>query len=103
MLNTTNYASKHDFGQNQLSELSRATAMDFRGIQVSLREGWIIVEAVDLLAHGTNDEGRGYLLTLMQPHKLLTQKVSIRKSSEVDMLLEHETVPMARSLRGKAQ
>ena len=63
--------------------------------QVQVDEGWQIVEAADMLAHGKNAEGRGYLLLLMNPRRLLTCEWSVMHSPEVDALLAHELAPMA--------
>jgi hypothetical protein len=48
-----------------------------------------------MLAHGKNAEGRGYVLTLMHPRRLLTREWNVMRSPEIDMLLTHEHVPMA--------
>ena len=72
-----------------------ALAADFLRILAALDEGWQIVEAADILAHGSNAEGRGYVLTLMHSRRLLTREWNIMRSPEVDALLVHEHVPMA--------
>jgi hypothetical protein len=59
----------------------------------ALDDGWQIVEATDYLAHGSNAEGRGYLLTLLHPHRLLTREWAVARSSEIDSLLAFEGVP----------
>jgi len=73
-----------------------AHTADHLRLLAALDEGWQIVEAADMLAHGKNAEGRGYLLVLMNPRRLLTCEWSVRRSPEVDALLAHELVPMAR-------
>ena len=70
-------------------------AADYLRLLAALDEGWQIIEAADLLAHGTNAEGRGYLLTLMHPRRLLTREWNVIRSPEIDLLLAHEHVPMA--------
>jgi len=70
-------------------------AADYLRLLAALDEGWQIIEAANLLAHGTNAEGRGYLLTLMHPRRLLTREWSIIRSPEIDLLLAREHVPMA--------
>jgi hypothetical protein len=59
----------------------------------ALDEGWQIVEAADYLAHGSNAEGRGYLLTLLHPHRLITREWSVARSPQMDSLLAFEGVP----------
>ncbi len=70
-------------------------AADYLRILAALDEGWQIVEAADILAQGSNAEGRGYVLTLMHSRRLLTREWNVMRSPEVDMLLRHEHVPMA--------
>lgn len=95
MLNTMNatQATRWEFLQQPVH--GSAHAADYLRILAALDEGWQIVEAADILAHGTNAEGRGYLLTLMHSRRLLTREWNVMRSSEVDMLLSHEHVPMA--------
>lgn len=73
-----------------------AHAADYLRLLAALDEGWQISEAADMLAHGKNAEGRGYVLTLMHPRRLLTREWNVMRSPEVDALLAHEAVPMAR-------
>ena len=73
-----------------------ARAADHLRLLAALDEGWQIMEAADMLAHGKNAEGRGYLLVLMNPRRLLTCEWSMMRSPEVDALLAQELAPMAR-------
>ncbi len=73
-----------------------AHAADYLRLLAALDQGWQIVEAADLLAHGANAEGRGYVLTLTHSRRLLTREWNVMRSPEVDALLAHEVVPMAR-------
>jgi hypothetical protein len=73
-----------------------AYAADTLRLLAALDAGWQIVEAADMLAHGANAEGRGYVLTLMHPRRLLTREWNVMASPEMDALLAHEVVPMAR-------
>jgi len=59
----------------------------------AMDEGWQIVETTDYLAQGHNAEGRGYLLTLLHPRRLLTREWSVARSPEMDALLAFEGVP----------
>ena len=72
-----------------------AHAADYLRLLAALDEGWQIVEAADMLAHGRNAEGRGYVLTLMHPRRLLTREWNVVRSPEMDALLVREHVPMA--------
>ena len=72
-----------------------AHAADYLRLLAALDEGWQIVEAAEMLAHGMNAEGRGYLLTLMHSRRLLTREWNVIRSPQVDLLLTHERVPMA--------
>jgi hypothetical protein len=73
-----------------------AHAADYLRLLAALDEGWQIVEAADMLAHGINAEGRGYVLTLMHSRRLLTREWNVIRSPELDALLAHEVVPRAR-------
>lgn len=73
-----------------------AHTADYLRLLAALDEGWQIAEAAELLAHGTNAEGRGYLLTLMHPRRRLTREWNVMRSPEIDRLLAYEAVPMAR-------
>ena len=72
-----------------------AHAADYLRLLAALDEGWQIVEAADMLAHGTNAEGRGYLLTLMHSRRFLTREWSVMRNPEVDSLLAREFAPVA--------
>ena len=72
-----------------------AHAADYLRLLAALDEGWQIAEAADMLAHGANAEGRGYLLTLTHSRRLLTRQWSVMGSPDIDLLLTNEHVPMA--------
>jgi hypothetical protein len=59
----------------------------------ALDEGWQIQEAAIYLAHGSNAEGLGYLLTLYHPHLRLTREWNTVHSADLDALLAFEGVP----------
>jgi hypothetical protein len=98
MLNILNAAFKIGARWDAIQQPVHGSAhtADYLRLLAALDEGWQIVEAAEMLAHGTNAEGRGYLLTLMHPRRLLTREWDLRRSPEVDALLAHEAVPMAR-------
>jgi hypothetical protein len=54
----------------------------------ALKKGWTISEVVTVLAHGQNDEGRGYLVTLLEPEKYLLHKLYLPYSLEAEALLD---------------
>ena len=58
----------------------------------ALDEGWQIQEAANYLAHGTNAEGLGYLLTLYHPKRGQTRECSVSQSADMDALLTFENV-----------
>ena len=97
MLNTISatlqIGTRWDMIQQPVHGSSRAA--DHLRLLVALDEGWQIVEAADMLAHGANAEGRGYVLTLMHPRRMLTREWNVMRSPQVEALLAHEIVPMA--------
>jgi hypothetical protein len=66
---------------------------DYLRLLAALDEGWRILEAANLLAHGKNAEGRGYLLTLSHPRLSLVREWEVARSLEIDNLLAFEGVP----------
>ena len=61
----------------------------------ALTIGWIISEVATVLARGRNDEGRGYLVTLIEPDNYLLHKLYLPYSVEVEALLNQESVPVS--------
>ena len=64
-------------------------------IQTYLSNGWVISEAVTLLAHGVNNENGGYILTLSDPSGRFIRETFVPRSLDVDELLKRQRVPMA--------
>jgi len=97
MLNTMNHATHIGARWERIQQPVHGSAhtADYLRLLAALDEGWQIVEAADMLAHGANAEGRGYVLTLMHPRRMQTREWNITRSSEIDQLLAHEHVPMA--------
>ena len=95
MLNSLNHAMEYSTRWERTQQPVHGTghSSDYLRLLAALDEGWKIVEAADILAHGANAEGRGYLLTLMHPHGLLTREWSMLRSPEVNALLAFEGVP----------
>jgi hypothetical protein len=96
MLNTSNkpieLSTRWDHTQQPIHGTGYSTS-DYLRLLAALDEGWQIGEVAEILAHGANAEGRGYMLTLMHPRRLLTREWSVMRSPEVDALLAFERVP----------
>ncbi len=95
MLNISNdqtaIATQWDRNQQPVHETG-VTADSLR-LLAALDDGWQIVQSTNYLAHGKNAEGRGYLLTLLHPHRLLTCEWNVARSPDIDALLAFEGVP----------
>ena len=61
----------------------------------ALKKGWLVSEVVTVLARGQNDEGRGYLVTLMEPDNYLLHTLYLPYSIEVEALLNQSSKPLA--------
>jgi hypothetical protein len=66
---------------------------DYLRLLSALDEGWIIAEAAQLLASGRNNEGRGYLLTLIHKGKMIVREMTVARTSKIEALLAYEGVP----------
>jgi len=66
-----------------------------KDVRKALRKGWLILEATRVLAHGKNDNGRGYIVTLSNPNGSLQRAYFLNASIEAEALLDQEQVPMA--------
>jgi hypothetical protein len=53
----------------------------------ALDEGWQILDVANYLAHGSNAEGRGYLLTLYHPQRRMTRECNVGYSAGMEALL----------------
>jgi len=53
----------------------------------AIRKGWTVSDVANVLAHGRNDEGRGFLVTLMEPKNHMSRQVYLPYSLETEMLL----------------
>ena len=60
----------------------------------ALKNGWTISTVATVLAHGQNDEGRGYLVTLMEPKNHISRKVYLPYSAETETLLNQASMPL---------
>ena len=53
----------------------------------AIKKGWTVSDVANVLAHGRNDEGRGFLVTLMEPKNHMSRQVYLPYSPETEMLL----------------
>ena len=60
----------------------------------ALKRGWSVLDVATVLAHGKNDEGRGFLVTLMEPKNHMSRKVYLPYSPETEALLNQAPMPL---------
>lgn len=53
----------------------------------ALKKGWMVLDVATVLAHGQNDEGRGFLVTLMKTENHISRKVYLPYTPEAEALL----------------
>ena len=53
----------------------------------AIKKGWTVSDVANVLAHGQNDEGRGFLVTLMETKYHLSRQVYLPYSPETEQLL----------------
>jgi len=53
----------------------------------AIKKDWTVSDVANVLAHGRNDEGRGFLVTLMEPKNHMSRQVYLPYSPETEMLL----------------
>lgn len=53
----------------------------------AINKGWKVSDVANVLARGQNDEGRGFLVTLMEPKNHLSRQVYLPYSPETERLL----------------
>ena len=59
-----------------------------------LNKGWTVSNVVTVLARGRNDEGRGFLVTLLEPKNHVSRQVYLPYSLETEALLDQESISM---------
>jgi hypothetical protein len=59
----------------------------------ALNNGWMISEVANVLAHGRNDEGRGFLVTFAEPVNHMLYKLYLPYSAEAESLLNQASMP----------
>jgi hypothetical protein len=60
----------------------------------AIKKGWTVSDVANVLAHGRNDEGRGFLVTLMETKNHLSRQVYLPYSPETEMLLNQASSVM---------
>jgi len=58
----------------------------------ALENGWTVSDVSNVLAHGMNDEGRGFLVTLAEPKNHLSREMYLPYSPEAETLLTNASV-----------
>ena len=61
----------------------------------ALKKGWSVSDVATVLAHGRNDEGRGFLVTLMEPKNHMSRQVYLPYSPETEALLNQAAMPLS--------
>ena len=60
----------------------------------ALKKGWTVSEVATVLAHGRNDEGRGFLVTLVEPKNHMSREMYLPYSMETETFLERASTPL---------
>jgi hypothetical protein len=53
----------------------------------ALDKGWTLSNVANVLAHGQNDEGRGFIVTLAEPKQHLSRELYMPYSPEAETFL----------------
>lgn len=61
----------------------------------ALQDGWTVSQVATVLAHGRNDEGRGFLVTLAEPHLHMLRELYLPYSQEAETLLKQDSQSLA--------
>ena len=61
----------------------------------ALNNGWTVLDVATVLAHGRNDEGRGFLVTFMEAKNHMSRKLYLPYSPEAEKLLSQMSMPLA--------
>lgn len=54
----------------------------------ALNSGWMVLNVATVLARGQNDEGQGFLVTLMEEQNHTSRKVYLPYTPETETLLD---------------
>lgn len=58
----------------------------------ALKKGWMVSEVATVLARGGNDEGRGFLVTLLEPGNYRLHQLYLPYSLEAEALLNQASI-----------
>jgi hypothetical protein len=58
----------------------------------ALNTGWTVSDVANVLAHGQNDEGRGFLVRLVQTANHLAREMYLPYSPETEALLKQASI-----------
>jgi len=58
----------------------------------ALNTGWTVSDVATVLAHGQNDEGRGFLVRLVQTSNHLAREMYLPYSQETEALLKQASI-----------
>jgi hypothetical protein len=58
----------------------------------ALKDGWTVSDVANVLAHGRNDEGRGFLIKLMEPKNHLSREVYLPYTAETEAMLSQASL-----------
>ena len=61
----------------------------------ALKTGWTVSAVATVLARGRNDEGRGFLVTLLEPKSHMLRELYLPYSAEAETLLTSTTSSLA--------
>jgi hypothetical protein len=61
----------------------------------ALSKGWTVSGVTTVIAHGQNDEGRGFLVTLMELKNHMSSEVYLPYSKETEAFLNRASMPLA--------
>jgi hypothetical protein len=60
----------------------------------ALKKGWTVSEVATVLAHGQNDEGRGFLVTLVESKSHMSREMYLPYSTEIETFLKRASTPL---------
>ena len=69
--------------------------MVMSSVMDALKTGWTVSAVATVLARGQNDEGRGFLVTLMEPKNHMLRELYLPYSVEAEVLLTGTTGSLA--------
>ncbi len=83
----------HSWEQLQQATYSTKSQAETSQLLAALDEGWQIQETATYLAHGSNAEELGYLLTLYHPRRNRIQEMNVDHGPGIEAILAMQAVP----------